>query len=590
MLKNYLTITLGATLLVAGCGKGIKYELPSEQQQRKLVIAQEEAPNKDVYVFMEEVIEIDKTTVGDENGWQPAIYNLKSGGQLTNFTVHTFLKCLAKTYPSLACVEELVLLPPLEKGETRLERLLKEFKEKLEKAQGLGESGVVFVPLILESSWKNYSSWPGIKEFAINHIACLVLDIRNGNLEYYDSEGGEIDKEIREVKGLDILLSQLCEALKEVKGQWEIHNYKTRHQGWFDNSNCGVFVAHFIKARFGESLNGTPQPPIMRIDPSKYREKMIAIIEGEQGVAQDGSFIVENFREILKTNLANIETDQAASSSQAGGVLPAASQEEGDNYVIVDKEDYYIVDEEKAIDIDLEKNRKCLERNLRKAAERGKNDYVKNLLKIPPIRLTFDLTEGCSEDSIGQIYRDLKGGMELQIGPDNISQKIADYRKKTEGKKEIPEELLQEAIQKIKEEIPMCSRDSIFPYMEQGATALVIVPLWKLSNDLATGIIKIAPGHNDTMSASIKISENLDTVWVKFSIKIQEGQADPNGIPVIVKFRASTTDHKAICSFERCMEKNPSPNEQPDMSKSGDSKKRGGLLDSITSLLPSWVR
>ena len=113
-----------------------------------------------------------------------------------------------------------------------------DIRNKIEQAKTDGKKKI-FLPIVLESKWKDL-----LPVFAIDHIVLVMFDLEKNTICYYDSQGGDLEKEGRAFRwGSN---EKVNTFFKELKGalNWPIHSFEEGHQGTFDFRNCGAFVCH----------------------------------------------------------------------------------------------------------------------------------------------------------------------------------------------------------------------------------------------------------------------------------------------------------------------------------------------------------
>ncbi|MCG8339740.1 MAG: hypothetical protein MI674_00475 [Cytophagales bacterium] len=430
---------------------------------------------------------------------QQAIYKLNSGERLGNNTIFNWCSYLEEENPTFAYIPDLAS-PPIPSGERdRLENFLTKFKKKLEEAQNQGGSGVFFVPFVLKAGWWNFN----------NHIVVFAVDTKNKNLEYYNSQGGKIENEHRQVDGLGISASQLYEALKEVtkelRGDWSTQSNTRRHQQIGDSANCGVFVSNFMERRCEKPFddiceNGT--------NPNDYRKEMA--------------------RKLQRSCLISITNKK-----------------------------------------DMGKLRKTLEEELKQEGVEINAENYARALEGYKIYFTLEPKPKDIKEEVGQIGIDLKRNMTIEVGGKNITEEIKKANAKIKEAKTTAEvdeatkerdTLVSNVVRIIEEKIPSDKQALIFPCLHQGLLLAITSKLSSLlipelssrvdpPDDLPTH--RVGDPHLE-IKRTLKVSEDLTTIEGEFPLCTEKTENNDSGEQPLLEvyFEVLLGEESTItCSF-----------------------------------------
>lgn len=178
------------------------------------------------------------------------------------------------------------------------EKLLEQY---LKAVISLESDDIIFIPISLKASKWN--------PFAEDHVTLLIINKNKKSIEYYDSKGGNLSIEKRELVHLpgmtgENLLKKIIESVcgsmqqpiwmkvdhkvYQPEGFWAtvlgaiglsgLGHRLSSHQGAFNRSNCGVFVcramSQYLKGDFEEMTKNLPKTFDMR----KIRQEMVGNI------------------------------------------------------------------------------------------------------------------------------------------------------------------------------------------------------------------------------------------------------------------------------------------------------------------------
>ena len=427
----------------------------------------------------------------------PAIANLDSQEKLGNNTTIQWCKYLERKDSKFACVQEFIQ-PPLsgvKAEETRLNSFLKEFQEKLEKAQSQGESGVVFVPFVLQGS---FNSLPVISSFFPNHIVVLAVNTQNKTFEYYDSKGQAIEQEKRHVVGLNnISANQLLKKLKEYTGQWNTRSSTKKHQKRTDFNNCGVFVNNFLDKRRTQGFDQICSDE--GIHPATCRKAMADSLRKEKEFKLNTEEDIRALRKILKDEITRNKVEENV-----------------ENYANA-----------------LEGYKICFD----SPSSEGRTIEIEQELK--------------------QLKEDLPRNLTIKIGEEDITQGIEEANARIIGAKTEREKadaiserdtLVSKVVEIIQQKIPSDQQKLILPYLHQGLWGDITTKLFRLIvND---HLSRIGDPHLKAQRV-IKVSENFETITGEFPLCVEVIQDNDSGEQPLIEvfFEVFPESRKITCSF-----------------------------------------
>ncbi len=133
--------------------------------------------------------------------------------------------------------------------------------------KALRSQNLVFIPFVLEGTIRN-------------HIVIIAVDPQKPTIEYYNSQGGKIEEETRELEGCDIKFDEFLRLIKEKCPNYTIESNETEHQK--DWVNCGAFVCWFIEQRKTRSFEDIRNTSHQEIDTGAIRIKIDQIKQSIQ--------------------------------------------------------------------------------------------------------------------------------------------------------------------------------------------------------------------------------------------------------------------------------------------------------------------
>lgn len=151
-------------------------------------------------------------------------------------TLTTYALQLSKTNP-IGFIEDLFLLSDIEmNSEQKIQALFN-------KLYFADQNKLIYLPFILV---------PEEGSNQTDQIVLLTLDPKTQTIEYYNSQGGDLRKETRNVLGIDLPANQLLEILTEnnkspLKDWRNLQNNHSDHQG--DQGDSGAFICNLMRAR-----------------------------------------------------------------------------------------------------------------------------------------------------------------------------------------------------------------------------------------------------------------------------------------------------------------------------------------------------
>lgn len=138
--------------------------------------------------------------------------------------------------------------------------LTQNFAQTVEEKVNEGNK-LVFIPLILEKG--------------NDHIVLLAYNPTESQFEYYDSQGKDPNSEQRTIKGTKLTPKKLLDKIG--KNKKVVYN-KIGQQGFFDHTNCGVYVSEFMKARAQSGSFDEARDSLQGLDPKAKRIEMAAAL------------------------------------------------------------------------------------------------------------------------------------------------------------------------------------------------------------------------------------------------------------------------------------------------------------------------